>query len=309
MGIWTKISASLIVFTPQAKTANPKFALTDKEKDLNGKTIVFTGGTDGIGRVTVEMLTDMGAEVIILSRSEAKGQKVVDELNSKNKGKAVLVQCDLSSLDNVKKCAENILSKYTKINMLVNCAGINMLGVVKLSTDNIENTWAINYFAPVLLTRLLQPIITERVVNLTTDTRFIDTIDYDYIESCKDFNSKSPYFDSKLSLNMFSIDLAKELKDSGVTVNTMLPGYIKSSLLRDLKGAAKIMQTLMNVMASPTEVGADRIVRLVAAEKFGTESGLYMHEDKILPFHPEAQKIEKRKAINKLTNNVLSKWL
>ncbi|MFR9651957.1 MAG: SDR family NAD(P)-dependent oxidoreductase [Rikenellaceae bacterium] len=212
-------------------------------------------------------------------------------------------------MDSVKSCAESILAKHLKINILVNCAGVNMLGVIKFTDDNIETTWAVNYFAPVLLTLLLQPAITERIVNLTTDTLFIDSIDYDYIAMHSDFNTKAPYFDSKLALNMFTIDIAEKLKHKGITVNAMLPGYIKSNLLRDLKVAARIMQTMMNIMASPTEVGADRIVRLVAAERFGKETGLYMAEDKIEPFHPEALNTESREKIKVATDRFLSRWV
>ncbi len=307
--ILKKAQIALQVFVPQRKAPNPKYALTDSEQNLSGKTIVFTGGTDGIGRCAVQMLSDMGANVVILARSKAKGDQVVEQINHDTKGSVSLQLCDLSSMDSVKSCAEQILAKYPKIDILVNCAGVNMLNVVKLTPDNIETTWAINYFAPVLLTRLLLPAITERIVNLTTDTLFIDTIDYDYLSTHNDFKSKAPYFDSKLSLNMFTIDLAEELKPRAITVNAMLPGYIKSNLLRDLKGAARIMQTMMNIMASPTIVGADRIVRLVAAERFARETGLYQSEDKIEPFHPESRNPESRKRIAQITTQFLAKWL
>ncbi|MFI3294299.1 MAG: SDR family NAD(P)-dependent oxidoreductase [Rikenellaceae bacterium] len=307
--IFKKAKIALQVFVPQRKKADPKLALTDKEKDLRGKTILFTGGTDGIGRCAVEMLCDMGADVVLLARSRAKGEAVIQAVNAKGKGRATFEICDLSSMDSVRSCAESILAKYSKINILVNCAGVNMLGVIKFTADNIETTWAVNYFAPVLLTRLLQPAITERIINLTTDTLFIDSIDYGYISTHSDFNTKAPYFDSKLALNMFTIELAEELKHRGITVNAMLPGYIKSNLLRDLKGAAKIMQTMMNIMASPTEVGADRIVRLVAAERFGKETGLYMAEDKIEPFHPKALNTESRERIKAATDRFLNRWV
>lgn len=307
--IFKKAQIALQVFVPQRKAPNPQFALKENEKSLKGKTIVFTGGTDGIGRCAVEMLCSMGADVVLLTRGVAKGEEVATYINRQGKGVVTIEQCDLSSMDSVKSCAERILSRYSNINTLVNCAGVNMLGVIKYTPDNIETTWAINYFAPVLLTRLLAPIVSERIVNLTTDTLFIDSIDYEYISTHSDFNTKAPYFDSKLSLNMFTIDIAEELKPKGVTVNAMLPGYIKSNLLRDLKGAAKVMQSLMNIMASPTEVGADRVVRLVAAERFSKDTGLYMWEDKIEPFHPEALKPDRRKIISDATYKFLSKWL
>ncbi len=307
--LFTKAALALRIFTPQRKRPNSKYALSDSERTLKGKTILLTGGTDGIGRCTAQMLCDMGAEVILLSRNAQKGVQVVEQINKKGRGKASLIECDLASMTSIRACAEEILAARKKINILVNCAGVNMGGVVKYNPDCIESTWATNYFAPVLLTRLLLPIITERVVNITADTRAINALDYDHLTSYTDFATESPYLESKLALNMFSTDLAEELSRSGVTVNTLMPGYIKTNLLRNAKGFSKIEQHMMNRMASPTTVGAERVVRMVAANRYGTKSGLYMVKDKIRPFHPEARKVEKRKLLRELSTNFLSSYL
>lgn len=69
----------LNLFVPQRRKPNTKHAIQEKDKDLSGKTIVFTGGTDGIGRVAVEMLYKMGANIVLLARNKTKGEDVIRE--------------------------------------------------------------------------------------------------------------------------------------------------------------------------------------------------------------------------------------
>lgn len=301
------------LFVPQRKKPNPKHAIPAEDKNLTGKTIVFTGGTDGLGRVAVDMLYKMGAHIVILGRNQERGNAVLKELKLTNgKGSASFQECDLSAMDSVKDCANRILNEYKKIDILVNCAGVNMPEKV-ITKDGFELHWAVNYFAPYLLVNLLlEPLKNAenaRIVNLVTNINFIDKIDFDDIETKTDFATSEPYVESKLSLSMFSIELAEKLKNEGITINYLHPGYIKSSLLRHVKGAEKIMARVMIRMASPTKVGADRVVRLAISSEFEGVTGTYLAEDTIKPAHREAQIVFKRKQIEKITRKALAKWL
>lgn len=301
------------LFLPQRKKANPKYAISESDKNLPGQTIVFTGGTDGIGRVAVEMLYEMNANIVLLARNPKKAQHLIQELElTKRQGTIDFEICDLSSMKSVKDCAGRILKKYDKIDVLVNCAGINATNKA-VSKEGFEMNWAINYFGPYLLTNLLLTRLKEsapaRIVNVTTNTDFLDKINFDDIEKQSDFSTNDNYSASKLSLNMFSIDLAERLKDTGVTVNYLYPGYIKSNLLRHLKGGAKMMQFMMNIMASPTEVGADRIVRLAISSEYKEVTGVYVAEDQIMPPHSEAQIVSKREQLEQITAKALNRWL
>ena len=108
---------------------------------------------------------------------------------------------------------------------------------------------------------------------------------------------------------MFSIELAEKLKGTGVTINYLHHGNIKSSLLRHLKGVEKMMARILIHMASPTKVGADRVVRLAISTELDGVTGTYLAEDTIKPPHKEAQIVSKRKQIEQITKNALSKWL
>ncbi|MBM7035277.1 SDR family NAD(P)-dependent oxidoreductase [Vibrio ulleungensis] len=303
----------LKLFVPQRRVPNTQYAVPEMDKDLLGKTIVFTGGTDGIGQVAVEMLYEMGANIVLLSRNPEKANAQIQSLHvSPSAGNITLEICDLASMDSVKACAERILANHTKIDILVNNAGINMTKPV-VTSDGFETNWAINYFGPRLLTELLLERIKAsapaRIVNLTTNTEFIANIDFDDIQSRANFVSDNSYVESKLSMNMFTIDLANELANIEVTVNSLCPGHIRSNLLNHLEGTEKIMKYVMHYAASPTVVGADRIVRLAISSHFNNASGIYVCEDKIKSHHSEAQNAIKRAQARKMTKIALAPWL
>lgn len=303
----------LKVFTPQRRKSDPRHALAEADRDLSGKTIVFTGGTDGIGRVAVTQLHEMGAHLVILGRSSQKGKALLDELSANGgSGTASFEACDLASLKSVKECAERILAAHVRIDVLVNCAGINAMSEA-LSEDGFGMNWSVNYLAPVLLTRLLLDRVRAsapaRIINLTTDTAYLDVLDVEAMEASPDLGFVESYAASKLSFEMFSYDLAQELKGSGVTVNLQHPGYIRSNLLRNLSGAERVMQLVMRVMASPTEVGAQRIVRQVASSKLEDVTGVLIAEDDLKPHHAEIADAAKRERVRQLTDKLLGPWL
>ncbi|MBX2841010.1 MAG: SDR family NAD(P)-dependent oxidoreductase [Flammeovirgaceae bacterium] len=205
-----------------------------------------------------------------------------------------------------------MLKDYKKIDILVNCAGVNMPNKV-ITKDGFELHWAVNYFAPYLLTNLLvKPLKKAKqacIVNLVTNLAFVEKIDFNKIESKQDFVTNEPYTESKLSLSMNSIELAEQLRSDGVSINYLHPGNIKSSLLRHLKGIEKMMANIMIRMASPTEVGADRVVRLAISSAFAGITGAYLAENTIKPPHKEALIESKRKHIEQITRKALAKWL
>lgn len=300
------------LFVPQRRKPNPRYALSSKEKDLTGKTIIFTGGTDGIGREAVSTLHQMGANVVIVGRSEAKCKAILQELaTTSTTGSASYELCDLTSMDSVKNCAERCLAQYPQIDVLVNCAGINATDTT-FTEDGFETNWSVNYLAPYLLTSLLferiQASKSPRIVNVTTNTDFVETFDIERLTSSPDFNTGDAYPKSKLALNMLTMDLADDMKDTGGSANVLYPGYIKSNLLRGLTGPASIMRTIMQIMASPTEVGSDRIVRMVASSKYADQSGVYVAMDDIRPPHQEAQNLNNRRRLAEITKLTLAKW-
>lgn len=215
-------------------------------------------------------------------------------------------------MQSVKDCAGRLLASYERIDVLVNCAGVNAMSRAP-TDDGFAMNWSVNYLAPVLLTRLLLDRVRAsapaRIINVTTDTAYLKRIDLDTMETAPDLGTADSYAASKLALEMFSFDLARDLEEAGVTVNLQHPGYIRSNLLRNLRGGERVMQGVMRVMASPTEVGADRIIRLVASSKFNAVTGTLMAEDAPRPHHNDVRNTAKRERLKRITDTILGPWL
>lgn len=208
--------------------------------DLKGKIVVFTGGTDGMGRVAVDKLAQMGANLIILGRNKQKTIKVVEELNNLvGSNCARYVLCDLASQKSIRNAAKEILTLCPKINLLINCAGANV-GTRNINEDGFEMNWAINHLGPFLLTNLLLDRIKSsspsRIVFLSSATEKRAHMHLNDLQLTKNWSVFKSYAQAKLAMNMCTRKMAKELEGSGVTVNALNPGFIKSNLLHNLKG-------------------------------------------------------------------------
>lgn len=263
------------------------------KKDLTGKIVVFTGGTDGMGKVAAQKLVKMGATLMLLGRSKEKSLGVVAELNElAGSIKAFYVPCDLGSQLSIRQAANFILDKCPRIDLLINCAGMNA-GERKINEDGLEMSWAVNHVAPFLLNHLLLDKLKKsapaRIVNLSSATEKGGHMHLDDLQLTKKWSTFRSYAQAKLAMNMCTRKLAKQLAGSGVTVNALNPGFIKTNLLRSLKGWELIIGVpYMFFFASKPEVGADRILRVALSDEYNNVSGKFIYEDAVRDPNPEA---------------------
>ncbi len=307
----TRIMLKFLV--PQRRKPDRAHAIPERDRDLSGKTIVFTGGTDGLGRAAAAMLYEMGATLVLLARNETKGQAVVRALSAAGgRGSVELERCDLSSMPSVRDCAARVLAKYDHIDVLINCAGVHLRERTE-TTEGFEANWAVNYLGPFLLTSLLlgrmRASAPSRIVNLTTDTDWLDRFDFDDLQSERTFDATDAYTRGKLAMSMFTHHLGETLEGTGVTVNCLNPGFIRSNLLRDQEGLMALAAPVMRSLASPTVVGADRIVRLAASSEYRDVTGAFVFEDDIRSPHREAQDPAKRERLMQVSEAALSRWM
>ncbi len=260
--------------------------------DLTGKTVVFTGGTDGMGRVAVERLASMGADICLLGRNMTKTQRVASELGAAgHQGRCTVVGCDLGSLDSVRKAASDILKQCGRINFLINCAGAN-ISERTLTPEGYEMNFVVNYLGPFLLTELLldraRATPSARIVNLTSATQKMGHLDFDDLHRERNWSLFVTYAQAKLCMIMHARDVAGRLDGSDVTINCLNPGYIRSSLTRNVKGWERVFVTLFGRLAAPTWVGGERIVAAALDSRYDGVSGQFIHEDVLRPPNPEA---------------------
>jgi NAD(P)-dependent dehydrogenase (short-subunit alcohol dehydrogenase family) len=235
---------------------------------LNGKTALITGSTDGVGRVVAERLGEAGARVLIHGRDQPRGQRVVAAIRAAG-GTAEFLAADFASLADVRRLADSVRQTETRLDILVNNAGIGTAGSSRLtSVDGHELRFAVNYLAGFLLTTLLLPLIRQntpaRIVNVSSAGQ--QAIDFDDVMLTRGFRGSRAYCQSKLAQIMFTIDLAQELANSGVTVNALHPAtYMDTSMVRRA-GVTPI---------STVEEGADAIWHLAVSPAVASWTGRY----------------------------------
>jgi len=261
--------------------------VTTVRRDLAGTTVVFTGGTDGMGRVAAMRLVEMGATLHLPGRDPEKTRYAVEALNRlAGEERVFAADCDLASLKSVRACAAGLLEVCPRIDLLVNCAGINMRQRT-VSPDGYELNWAVNHLGPFVLTALLLERIRAsapaRIVNLSSAMVRAGRIDFEDLQLTRGWSSLKGYARAKLALNGTTVALARRLENTGVTVNALNPGFVRTALLRDFRGAMRIWQVIMSRAASPPEVGAERIVRVAVSPEYESVSGRFFDEDKLCP--------------------------
>lgn len=205
-------------------------------KPIQEQTIFITGATDGIGKLTALSLAKQKARVIIHGRNEAKVANVVAEIKTSTDNQNVEgFVADLSALQEVRKLADKILAKHSAIDVLINNAGVGAADK-RYAEDGTELRFAVNYLAPFLLTHLLLPALKNatpsRIVNVSSAGQ--RAINFNDIMMEKNFDGVAVYCQSKLALIMFTIDLAKQLKQENITVNSLHPGtYLDTNMVRN----------------------------------------------------------------------------
>ncbi len=239
---------------------------------LNGKTALVTGSTDGVGRLVATRLAAAGAFVLVHGRDRARGERLVGEITGDG-GAAEFLAADLSALGAVRGLAEAVRRRTERLDILINNAGIGTAsggGVRQTSADGYELRFAVNYLAGFLLTHLLLPLLRAsgpaRIVNVASAGQ--QAIDFADIMLTRGYSGTRAYCQSKLAQIMFTIDLARALKGSGVTVNCLHPAtYMNTTMVREA-GVAPW---------SSVEEGAEAILNLAASPALDQRSGLYFN--------------------------------
>ncbi|XP_051541518.1 dehydrogenase/reductase SDR family member 13 isoform X2 [Myxocyprinus asiaticus] len=208
---------------------------------LHGKTVIVTGANTGIGRATALDLAGRGARVILACRDENRAQAAVTHIQKETGNKDVLyMHLDLASLLSVRTFVENFLKRESRLDILINNAGLVLGGKTK---DGFGKIFGVNHLGHFLLTVLLLERLKEcgpsRVVTVSSMAHLWGKIDFNCINTHKDLgfgnstmNLLKLYADSKLCNILFTYELAKRLKDTNVTCYSLHPGAIKTEIGR-----------------------------------------------------------------------------
>jgi NAD(P)-dependent dehydrogenase (short-subunit alcohol dehydrogenase family) len=231
-------------------------------------TILITGSTDGLGLACATDLAAEGATVLLHGRNKERLNAARDGIEA-GSGRATsgAYLADLSSLAEVRRFAEQVLSEQEHLDVLVNNAGV-VLPERQVSKDGHELTFAVNYLSHFLLTILLLPLLERsapvRIVNVASVGQ--RAIDFDDVMLERGYDAIRAYCQSKLAQVMFTFELAERLGDSGVTVNALHPATLMDTkMVRDSFG---------RVMTSVAQ-GKEATLRLVSSPDLGGITGRY----------------------------------
>ena len=265
--------------------------------DVNGKTILITGSTDGVGRYVARQLAARGASVLIHGRNAARAKTLADEIKRDGRAAPAFYQADLSSLSGVRELASAVMADHKRLDVFVSNAGIgsqNGGGGRQTSADGSELRFAVNYLSGFLLAHLLLPLIKaaapSRIVNVASLGQH--PIDFDDVMITKGYSGPRAYAQSKLAQIMFTIDLAEELKGSGVTVNSLHPAtYMNTTMVR-AGGITPI---------STVEQGGEAILHLIAGDDVADKSGLFFNGMNEAKANPQAYDAQARRRLRELS--------
>jgi NAD(P)-dependent dehydrogenase (short-subunit alcohol dehydrogenase family) len=201
--------------------------------DVSGKTMLVTGATNGIGRVTARELARLGAQVTILSRNAEKCARVAEEIRKDTGNPVEYLAADLSTLAGIMQAAETFKKRQRRLDVLVNNAGGIFIRRT-ITSDGLEMTFALNHVAYFLLSGLLLDVLKQsspaRVVNVASGMHMGAHLDFDDLQNEKHYSGFRAYGRSKLANILFTYELARKLEGSGVTVNCVHPGYVNTGL-------------------------------------------------------------------------------
>jgi NAD(P)-dependent dehydrogenase (short-subunit alcohol dehydrogenase family) len=202
---------------------------------MNTPTTVITGTTHGIGTVTARELAHAGHRVLMLVRDPQAGERVKAEIKAQVQGaQLAVVQCDLASLESVRAAAAQVQQETDRIDCLINNAGIASMKA-ELSADGYEKVFATNHLGPFLLTELLRPGLQAgaRIVNVASCAHLKGTLDLGQVSQpfSTRFRPQAVYAQSKLANVMHTFALSRRLAASGIAVNCLHPGVVRTNLL------------------------------------------------------------------------------
>ena len=255
-------------------------------ENLENKVCLITGATNGIGLEAAKALNKMGAEIVFIARNHEKAEKLKEDLLRDSGKQSTSIIADLSLQSEVKKAADEFLSLNKPLHILLNNAGI-MNRERKETADGLDEVFSVNHLAYFSLTLMLIEKMknTEggRIVNVASMAyRFVNEMNFEDLQSKKNYKPMKVYGQSKLANILFTKRLASKVKENNITVNCLHPGYVDTGIGSNNKQALwKLMMNLGRPFAKKTDKGAETSIYLCASPEVKKVTGEYFVDCKI----------------------------
>jgi NAD(P)-dependent dehydrogenase (short-subunit alcohol dehydrogenase family) len=249
---------------------------------MHGKTVVITGATSGIGEVAAEKLAEMGARIVLVARDRSRGEGALRRLRAKAPGLAHTVHySDLTRISEMKRVAAEIAEAEPHIDVLVNNAGA-MFATRKVTEDGLEYTFALNHMAYFIVTQGLRERLVAsapaRIVSTASTAHHGASLDFDDLQLTESFGAMKAYGRSKLCNILFTRELARRLRGTGVTANCLHPGFVATRFGDESGGLISRFAGLAKLLAISPEKGAETIIYLASSPEIAATTGHYFYK-------------------------------
>ena len=259
------------------KTANNGSAI------MKGKICMITGANSGIGKATAIGLAHLGATLVLVCRDQTRAEKAIAEIKEKTGNESIdLIIADLSSQKGIHDLVSEFKNRYDKLHVLINNAGVNLSKRI-LTEDGIETTFAVNYLAYFMLCNLLLDRLKNstpaRIINVASSMQ-AKSVDFVDLNGEKHYGQLKAYAQSKLAVVLFSYEFARRIKGTGVSVNCLHPGYVKTNMIRNFRSFVKYFYHLIGLFMKSPKRGAKTSVYLASTPEIDGATGIYFKRRK-----------------------------
>jgi retinol dehydrogenase-14 len=250
---------------------------------MTGRTVLITGGTGGIGKATAIGLAAKGARVAITGRDHGRAAAAAAEIRADGSPPVDVFVADMSAQAEVRRLASEVLRTLPRLDVLVNNVG-GFWNTRHVTVDGLERTFALNHLAPFLLTHLLVDRLVQsapaRVVTVSSDAQRLGRIDFADLQGERSWSGQRAYNQSKLANVLFTYELARRLRGTGVTATVLHPGVVRSGFGAEDPGRIqRVITPFMGLLKSP-EQGAQTSIHLASAPEVEGVTGQFFAKSK-----------------------------
>lgn len=252
---------------------------------MDGKTVVITGGTSGIGEVAARSLAELGARIVLVARDQSRADASLARLRKTAPGLAHRAHlADLTQLAEMKRVAARIAAEEPRIDVLLNNAGA-LFASRQVTPDGLERTFALNHMSYFVVTQALRERLVAsapaRIVSTASGAHQGASLDFNDLQSEKDYGAMKAYSRSKLANILFTRELARRLGGTGITVNCLHPGFVATRFGDESGGMMSRLVRLAKIFAISPEEGAKTIVYLASSPEVAGITGEYFHKCRV----------------------------
>jgi len=244
---------------------------------------MITGANSGIGKATAIGLAKRGASLVLVCRDQTRAENAIAEIKEKTGNDSIdLILADLSSQKQIYQLVSKFKKRYNNLHVLINNAGVN-LHKHTLTEDGIETTFAVKYLAHYMLCNLLFDILKKsapsRIINVTSSIQ-AKTFDFDNLNGDNNYHQLKAYSQAKLAVLLFTYEFARKIEGTGVSVNCLHPGYVKTKMIRNFRPFVKYFYHLVGLFMLTPKKGAKTSIYLASSPEINGISGKYFKKKK-----------------------------